>query len=282
MTLTRRQFLRTTLAAAAGVASAGAYGHGIELHWVEYVHRPLPIRDLPAVLGGATLVQLSDLHVGRRVDPDYLVRVMGEVRALAPDLVVYTGDFISWHAPGHWPALARVLAAAPHGRLGTFGILGNHDYGPGWRNEWIADQVTRHAERAGISMLRNAAANVSGLAIVGLDDYWSPRWAPEPVLAQLDPGQPAIVLCHIPDAADQHGIWVTHRGWMLAGHTHGGQVRLPPFPPPLLPVRNRRYVAGEVPLADGRRMYINRGVGHLLPFRFCVRPEVTVFTLTRA
>ena len=71
-------------------------------------------------------------------------------------------------------------------------------------------------------------------------------------------------------------------GWFLAGHTHGGQVRIPPFPPPVLPVANRRYAAGAVDLGGERRLYVNRGVGHLTPLRFGVRPEVTVFTLTPA
>jgi predicted MPP superfamily phosphohydrolase len=56
----------------------------------------------------------------------------------------------------------------------------------------------------------------------------------------------------------------------------------PPFlPPPLIPVRNARYVAGEVPLAPGRTLYVNRGLGHLTRVRFNVRPELTLFTLTR-
>jgi uncharacterized protein len=280
--LTRRRFLGLSLAAAAGAGAVGAYATRIELHWVEYVRRTLPVRGLPAALAGRTLVQLSDLHVGRRVDPDYLAGVLRRVRDMAPDLVVYTGDFISWRAPGHWRMLSRVLAEGPAGRLGTFGILGNHDYGPGWRNVGIADQVAQRVEQAGIRMLRNASVDVAGLTLVGLDDLWSPRFRPDPVLTGLDSGAPAIVLCHIPDAVDLPDIWSRHRGWVLSGHTHGGQVRIPPFPPPLLPVRNRRYAAGEIALTGERTLYVNRGVGHLLPVRFCVRPEVTVFTLARA
>ena len=57
----------------------------------------------------------------------------------------------------------------------------------------------------------------------------------------------------------------------------------PPFlPPPLLPVKNRRYTAGEFALDGGRRLYINRGLGHLMKVRFNVRPEVTLFHLARA
>ncbi|HEX2860069.1 MAG TPA: hypothetical protein VHN79_00430, partial [Lacunisphaera sp.] len=73
-----------------------------------------------------------------------------------------------------------------------------------------------------------------------------------------------------------------YQGWILAGHTHGGQCKPPFLPPPLLPVRNRRYTAGEFDLGDGRKLYINRGLGHLLRVRFNVRPEVTVFRLAPA
>jgi predicted MPP superfamily phosphohydrolase len=73
--------------------------------------------------------------------------------------------------------------------------------------------------------------------------------------------------------------WGAFNGWVLAGHTHGGQCKAPFLPPPILPVKNKRYSSGEFALAGGRRLYINRGVGTYLPVRFNVRPEVTVFTL---
>src|SRR5207249_9777558 len=95
----------------------------------------------------------------------------------------------------------------------------------------------------------------------------------------LDPAKPSLVLCHNPDTADLP-VWRDFRGWILAGHTHGGQCRPPFLPPPLLPVANRRYTAGEFQLDGGRKLYINRGIGHLLPARFNVRPEITIFRLT--
>ena len=61
-----------------------------------------------------------------------------------------------------------------------------------------------------------------------------------------------------------------------------GQCKPPFLPPPLLPVSNRRYVAGEIELTGNRRMYVSRGVGHLLRVRFNVRPEIPVFMLQRA
>ncbi len=172
--------------------------------------------------------------------------------------------------------LQRVSSHLPHGRLATLSILGNHDYGYNWSMPEVAERVTRVLREAGVTVLRNDVADVSGLRIAGLDDLWARRFAPQAVMA--DAGAPSLVLCHNPDAADRAG-WGAYRGWILAGHTHGGQCKPPFLPPPLLPVRNRRYVAGEVAVGDGRRLYINRGLGHLLPVRFNVRPEITLFTL---
>ncbi len=104
---------------------------------------------------------------------------------------------------------------------------------------------------------------------------------PEAVLPIVDADSPAIVLVHNPDAADT-GDWADYRGWILCGHTHGGQVDMPLFGPPILPVSNKRYVAGEVDLGDGRRLYINRGLGYLRRVRMFCRPEITLFTLQPA
>jgi hypothetical protein len=70
------------------------------------------------------------------------------------------------------------------------------------------------------------------------------------------------------------------RGWVLAGHTHGGQVKPPFLPSPVLLVRNKRYAAGEFSLEAARTMYVDRGLGRFFRLRFNVRPEMTPFTLT--
>ena len=80
----------------------------------------------------------------------------------------------------------------PRGRLGTVGILGNHDYGRGWSMLDVADQVTRIAQEAGVTILRNKAVTVAGLRFIGLDDFWSPRFDPAPVLAQYGAASAAI------------------------------------------------------------------------------------------
>jgi predicted MPP superfamily phosphohydrolase len=281
----RRDFLRW-VAGATALGGVGALGYTVcvEPQWLEVVRRPLPVAGLPPALDGATLAQVSDVHVGPRVSDAYLVRAFALTAALRPDVVVFTGDALT-HRVGRGEAqfaqLRRVFAHLPRGRLATLAVLGNHDYGPGWRDMAVAARVHAELERAGATVLRNDARNVAGLDVVGVDDLWSGRADARLALGRRSGSGATLTLCHNPDGADLLD-WGDYRGWILAGHTHGGQCRPPFLPPPILPVANKRYSAGEVAAPGGRRLYINRGVGFTLPVRFNVRPEVTLFTLRPA
>jgi len=279
--VTRRQFLRHGLGAlGAGAALTGLYTWRVEPEWLEFVDRPLPVRGLPRELVGRTLVQVSDIHVGP-VDSSYLIETFRRTAALAPDFVVATGDFVTAGYEDAAEELARILPEFPRGALGTVAILGNHDYGFRWSTEKSAARVVAALDAAEIPVLRNESVSYAGLQFVGLDDLWSGRFDPDAAYETADPDAPTIVLSHNPDTVDLPGLQ-EDRGWILCGHTHGGQCKPPFLPPPILPVRNRRYTAGEFRLSGGRRMYINRGVGYVLRVRFNVRPEVTVFRLERS
>ena len=276
--LTRRNFLRTSVGLVGAAAATGFYTWRIEPHWVEVVERSLAIANLPPRLAGARLALLSDLHIGPQVDDAYLIGVFERVRKMAPDIVVYTGDFTSYH-PGILSQIAGVFPHLPLGGKGTFAVLGNHDYGHGYQNSAVADGIVDAAAAVGVRVLRNEIAEVDGLQVIGMDDFWAGRFAPQLAFSSLDSTRASLVLSHNPDTADEAG-WESYAGWILSGHTHGGQCKPPFLPPPLLPVNNRRYTAGEFALSGGRRMYISRGVGHLLRVRFNTRPEVTIFRLT--
>ncbi|NJO37179.1 MAG: phosphoesterase [Rhizobiales bacterium] len=276
---------RKVLTAAAGlVAVLGAgtcfYTVHVEPHWLEEVHLPMPVKRLPPHLEGRRLVQLSDIHVGRRVDDDYVLTVFDRVRALEPDILVITGDFVSHHRRIVDQA-AAIYRRLPLGRLATVAILGNHDYGDDARDVGLGHALHGIFEDAGMTVLKNQGADIEGLRLIGLDDRWGPFFDPAPIMATVEPGSPAIVLSHNPDTADMP-FWGGFDGWILAGHTHGGQCKPPLFRPPLLPVHNKSYVAGRYDLSGGRTMYINRGIGHLIQARFNARPEITVFSLTSA
>lgn len=277
MLITRRRLLQ----GAAATAALGLYAWRIEPHWVEFVTRDLPIAHLPSSLIGRTLVQLSDVHVGPLVDDAYVQGVFDRVTALAPDIVCYTGDLVTFRDDGFEAQITRMYATPPRGRLATLASTGNHEYGPRWAHPEIAHRVTAIVGAGGIHMLRNAVADVDGLQIAGLDDLWGRQFDSTAAFATLDRTRAMLALSHNPDTADLDA-WRGFEGWILAGHTHGGQVRLPFLPPPIVPVKNRAYTAGAFELPGNRRMYISRGVGHFLQVRLDVRPEVPVFTLQRA
>lgn len=277
--ISRRKFIKTLAVCGVGLG-LNLYTWGFEPHWVETVERRLPIDNLPDGWKGARLVHLSDLHIGSLVDDSYLIRTFESVSRLRPEIVVYTGDLTSYDRD-IFDHAGRMFARLALGSRATAAVLGNHDYGPAYSHPEVAAGLAGLAARAGVRVLRNEHIEIEGLQIAGMDDLWAGRYEPVRALEGLDPRMASVVLSHNPDTADQPG-WGTYKGWILAGHTHGGQCRPPFLPPPVLPVHNRLYIAGELGLPGGRRMYINRGIGHLLPVRFNARPEITVFHLDRA
>lgn len=280
---TRRSFLKAA-AAPVFVSAAGALGYAwaVEPHWCELVRRPMPIAGLPAAWQGRTLLHLSDLHVGS-ADDAYLENAFTQATTLNADLVVVTGDFISYRTPEQFEQAARLMSLLPSPPQGVFGSFGNHDYGKAWSQVSVADSLQRRLEDVGVRILRNESVELDGLRLAGVDDFWSPRFGRSDADRTIAAGRdaPAITLCHNPDACDVP-MWQGYRGWILAGHTHGGQCRPPFLPAPIVPVRNRRYTRGEIDLGDGRRLYISRGLGYKWRIRFNVRPEMTLFTLESA
>lgn len=172
------------------------------------------------------------------------------------------------------------MQAMPSAAIAKISILGNHDYGFGWRQPEVADDIVKLVSNHGVQFIRNDVRIIEGLNIVGIDDWWAARDDVKSARGKVKTDGPQLVLCHNPDVADQ-SVWDGYRGWMLSGHTHGGQCKPPFLPPPILPVKNKRYAAGEVRTNDGRTIYINRGIGHTLPVRFNVRPEITSYRLVR-
>lgn len=275
--ITRRRFFT---AVGTAIAATGGYAYGVEPHLVTVVRRDLPIAGLPADLDGKRLVQISDLHVGPTGD-QYLADCFRRVGKLRPELIVITGDFMTAHGTEQIDHVGRVLAHLPRVPLGVFGTLGNHDYGRMWQDTAVADALVPVVTDAGVRVLRNERVDVAGLELVGMDDLWGRQFRPDVALAGFDFKRAGLVLSHNPDTVDR-GRWGGYRGWVLSGHTHGGQCNFPLIGTPYLPVANRRYVEGEIDLRDGRRLYINRGLGFNRRVRFNARPEITTFTLRRA
>lgn len=261
------------------MSGIGLYTWQVEPFWLDFEFVEMHITGLPLHLRGKTLMQISDMHVSDRFPVRFLLKSLTRAGKFKPDFVVYTGDYITYESDKQLSDLKKVADYLVKGKIATAAIMGNHDYGPEWLDKRISDDIQDILEQANVDVLRNEMKNYEGLNIFGLDDYWGPNFNPKPILTKVNPLHSNLVLSHNPDTVDLD-IWNNFEGWILSGHTHGGQCKPPFLKPPLLPVYNKRYVSGYYELEGNRQLYINRALGHLIQIRCNVRPEITIFTLT--
>lgn len=266
------------------------YAGVIEPRWLRTRRRVVHLENWPAELEGVTLLHVSDLHFGRRAQVSE--RLLQRVRDIPADVVVVTGDFIAEPA-----AIGRVCAAfrplAAERRI--VGILGNHEHShykwnlPG-KGQWAtragidAARLTARLEEAGVRILVNSALAVDlggrTLQLAGVDDLYHGLTRLDEALEQAPASQPVVLLCHSPEilkAAARRCIAL-----VLSGHTHGGQIRVPGLGTPFTGTKRPIPKACGM-VREGRTwMHISPGLGtSTVPFRFCVRPEMTVLELRR-
>lgn len=279
----RRVFLNRAFWGVTGLGLAGGlYSWQIEPFWLEFVKVKMPIKNLPNQLIGKSLMQISDLHIGNRFDHNFIIDSFKKAKDFHPDFVVYTGDYVSLYKDTIlYDKLLETFKNMVKGSMVTIAILGNHDYGVNWADAAVANNITDMLTENGVKVLRNENAEFNGLNFIGFDDFWGLNFDPVKAMQGFNLSQPTIALCHNPDVCDLD-IWGAYDGWILSGHTHGGQVKPPFLPPPILPVKNKTYAAGLYELSNKRTLYINRALGHLWQLRFNVRPEITIFKLERA
>ncbi|ESA37271.1 metallophosphoesterase [Leptolyngbya sp. Heron Island J] len=259
----------------------------------------VPIRDLPARLRGTVIVQLSDFHYdGERLSETLLADAIATIPTLNPDLVVFTGDFITDEPEPIYDLAARLSPIAKS--FPTYAILGNHD------NYWPMARgiVTAALTDSNINVLWNQIAYPLGddLALVGLADYYTADYTPT-VLDQLPKSLPRIVLSHNPYTAKQMLPWRVDL--QLSGHTHGGQIVLPGIGsvaqhwfrfrkrlPAIIRKSGIPYVSDQcasvfdqwqwalgLHQVGQNLLYVNRGLGTYAPGRLFCNPEITVITL---
>lgn len=281
MKVNRRQFLRGATRVTTGAAIAGFYSWQIEPFWVEVVERDMPLRGLPTHLEGKKLLQLSDLHVSTLVDTAYLRRAVGQAMDLQPDLVLLTGDLMTSMSDEQVAPTVELVKQMDPDNCPVFVTPGNHEYGRYCAHPGIVRTLFSQLLRIGCHTLRNQVTDYEGLQIVGCDDLYAGWFNARLALRNFDPHRDGIAMSHNPDSVDQPG-WDGFGGWVLSGHTHGGQCRLPYFGAPIVPIENKLYTAGHIDLKDGRQLYVNRGLGYSKPVRFLARPEITLFRLSAA
>ena len=254
---------------------AGLAALGLHNARADPVVRRLTVR-LPRWPAGARpvrVVLLSDIHLGSAaMDVGRMTRIVGEVNALHPDLVVIAGDFVDGHDRARGAAAAAALATPLRGLrapLGVLAVRGNHD-------NWGSDAVVAAAlARAGVAVLRNTAVVRGPLAIGGVADATRGRDLPL-TLDRLAPLPGArVLLAHEPGvrAGAPEGMLV------LAGHTHCEQIVLPLIGP-LQPVAEPGGYSCGVERTRGRLTIVTAGLGtSVVPLRYGAPPDLWLLTL---
>lgn len=218
------------------------------------------------------VVHVSDLHVTSALPPSYFDQIHATIRELAPDLIVMTGDYVS--NSGRIGLFARWLQALPKTRFGAFATLGNHDY---WTKK--PEDVRAALQGAGVRVIGGACETVeagdASLRICGTDEPWGP------VLngaAIGNGGSPLIALTHSPD--NIYALRDLGATAVFAGHTHGGQIRLPGVGALLVPSRfGRRFDRGHF-LVDSTHLFVSAGLGaDAPPLRLWCPPELLAIDL---
>jgi predicted MPP superfamily phosphohydrolase len=240
---------------AVAAAATAAYAGWVEPRRLVTTRCTLRLPRWPPDLDGLRLGLLSDL----------------------PDAILLLGDYIDAHplwggrlAP---EKIAHALAAL-HAPLGTYAVLGNHD----WKQ--AGDRMWRALHNEGIEVHENRVMKAGDLYVAGLADLRRRRPDLPGALAGVPADAPVVLLSHDPDVFP----YVPGRiSLTLSGHTHGGQIAIPVLRRLAIPSRyGERYARGHV-VEDGRHLYVTSGLGTSgLPLRLLSPPEVVVLELVAA
>lgn len=264
-----------------------SYSYFIEPNKLEVNHYTVNSPDIK----GVKIVFASDFHV-KPYGQKRLEKIVQKINAENPDLVLSVGDFVSGHTSHSTMPIediAKTLTKIKP-KYGFYTTLGNHD---GWYN---SDKITQILKENGINVLsnQNFLVNINGqkMYIAGIEDIITGKPDILKVLNNINDTYPIILLTHSPDMFPNvpENIMLT-----LAGHTHGGQIRIP-FLGAIFTASNygKKYVKGwvqeknnELIVTDTSKriqlkkkvktLFITRGIGvSILPLRFNCPPEIVV------
>ncbi len=269
-----------------GVATAGLglapwliVGYGVVSARLRHqiVESTVSVSNLPNAFDGFRIVQLTDIHVSEDMPPALIDSFVDLASAQEADLGIFTGDYLAFDQWGLEECVS--VLSQLQTRHGILGCLGNHEL-----HTEASDRITSEFDRRGVDILRNEARdfNLDGsrLRIVGVDYQRSRRLPLRHVHRLLRHQTSNLLLSHNPNVfpnAAENGVALT-----LAGHTHGGQVRLEILEKEFAPGRFvSPYVQGLYQLGTSK-LYVSRGIGTIgLPIRIGAPPEITVITLRR-
>lgn len=230
-------------------------------------HKRIAVPRLPLELAGFRIAHVSDWHLTGRLDRAWFEHVAETVNSLRPDAILITGDIIENEACRPW--LAHCLGRL-HAELGTYFILGNHDY-------YIdAKRTIEELTEFGLKYVGGQCIEVNwrgaAVSIVGNEVPWNQQLPACPRNASFK-----LALLHTPDQFDWACLNDAHLA--LAGHTHGGQVCFPILGPVAAPSLHGTRLAGGTFVRGQTVLHVTRGISGETPLRWLCPPEVAVLEL---
>jgi uncharacterized protein len=221
------------------------------------------------------LVQFTDLHLGESFSLEQLSRLVDKINEQKPDIVVFTGDLMDKaYQYGHREEAEKILSTIT-ARCGKYAVWGNHDYGGGGER-YYKDMM----RTAGFTLLRNQSVLVQvsakhAIMLDGLDDAFFGEPNVNAFHHNNDAFDYNILLLHEPDLVSEFNDY--HADMILAGHSHGGQIRMPFFGAILTPPLAKNYKEGMYNLEQGK-LYVDSGVGTThFSARLFNPPQITLF-----
>lgn len=299
----------------------GIWPRFIEPNLIHTTRLNLKIKQLPSELVGLKILQFSDIHLHQGISNFFITKLIKKIKNLTPDLIVFTGDFLCYSRFKDKTRLKYLLDSleAPHG---CYAIFGNHDYekpvsinnqgeydvvenkssmiGKGFSRIFttthIAKKVTSAAKEIGthleleeflhttpFELLHNTCKLLpvkgSYLNLCGLGEYTLGKCLPKVAFVEYDKQYPGVILTHNPDSVPL--LEEFPGDIILCGHTHGGQINLPWLWKKFTLLENMKYKRGLFRLND-KWLYVNRGVGSVMQFRWFATPEITLITLEQS
>jgi len=255
------------------------YAWIVEPNWLEVTRHEAWFKNLPEEFNGLVVAHLSDLHIRKYGARER--RVVARLAESPPGVIVITGDLTR---EGSDPAAIRQFLTALRDLKPTFGIwavLGNHDH---WHPVAPSkDSIRQFYNTAGAALLVNEGGRIGRgldtLSLIGVDDPFSGYVNLGESLKGMQRTPFAILLSHSPEIFMKADL--IKFDLVFAGHTHGGQVRLPGIGALWLPAGSEPFDAGWF-YGQNARMYVTRGIGtSILPVRLFCRPELALITLKR-
>ncbi|HEU4769188.1 MAG TPA: metallophosphoesterase [Pyrinomonadaceae bacterium] len=256
------------------------WGFFIEPNRLIVGHETIHIEGWPRELDGLRIAVLSDIHAGASfIDESKLRSIVERTNQLQPEIIVILGDYIAGDGRRHPLKMAPEVFApilkdfrAP---LGVYTVLGNHDW-------WFDGARVRQAlEQNGMKVLDNEVVSIEArgisLWIVGFADLWTRPQRIAETVGQAPQNAPMIALAHNPDIFPR---LPQHVPLLIAGHTHGGQVRFPIIGT-VVHTSNfgQRYDRGHI-IENNHHLFVTSGIGtSIMPVRFNVTPEIVLLTV---